>query len=110
MYPSEVQGFIDFLDEYTENDTLETCHIMHLHPKGLAYPNGYYDSQFFELVIYNTETMQKRNVGKRDGLVFYDNAHIDLKHHQRRVVQVFMHPLGRYEDGLVLCKSGSAEP
>ena len=78
MYPNEVEGFIDFLDEYTENDTLETCHIMHLHPKGLAYPNGYYDSQFFELVIYNTETMQKRNVGKRDGLVFYDNAHIDI--------------------------------
>ena len=33
-------------------------------------------------------------------MLVVESQKIDLKHHQRRVVQVFMHPLGRYEDGL----------
>ena len=67
-YPAEVQERVDFLAQYKVNEDLETCHIMHLYAEGLAYPNGYYDSQFFTLVIYDTLKMQKREIQSRDGI------------------------------------------
>jgi hypothetical protein len=53
---------------YTENDKIQEFHILHLYPKELAYPNGFYDSQFFNLVGFNTETMERRDLGQHDGI------------------------------------------
>lgn len=71
-YPEEVQEYIDYLDEYRVNDNLAVFDIIHMYPKGLAYPDGYYDSQFFDMVLFNTSTKEKRTVENRDGLTFYN--------------------------------------
>jgi hypothetical protein len=76
-YPKIVQERIDFLNKYKENDNLNLFNIFHLYPKKIAYPNGFYDCRFFELVAFNTETMEKRNLGRHDGVDFpYGNCAI----------------------------------
>ena len=55
-YPKGVQEKINVLKIYDLNIELTEYNIFHLYPKGLAYPNGYYDSRFFNLVGYNSET------------------------------------------------------
>lgn len=77
-YPDEVKPFIAFLEEYKEDDSLQSCHIVHMYPRGLAYPDGYYDSQFFELIAYNTQNMTKGNLGKHDELVINDGVVVDM--------------------------------
>ena len=69
-YPPEVQRCIDFLSEYNVNEYLDSFHIIHLYPMEIAYPNGYYDSRFFEVVGYNTSTMERKDIGKTDGIRF----------------------------------------
>lgn len=71
-YPEEVQEYIDYLNEYTICDYLTFFDIIHMYPKGLAYPDGYHDSQFFDMVLFNTNTKEKRIVENRDGLTFYN--------------------------------------
>lgn len=70
--PEELYPYYDVLKEYIEEETLNVFDIIHLYPSGeLCYPNGYYDSQWFELIGYNTETMEFSNLGKhKDGLNF----------------------------------------
>ena len=63
-YPKEVQECVNFLNEYKENAKLEKFHVLHMYPKGLAYPNGYYESRFFDFVLFNTEAMEKRTAGE----------------------------------------------
>ena len=76
-YPKLVQERIDFLNKYKENDELNLFNIFHLYPKEIAYPNGFYDCRFFELVGFNTDTMEKRNLGRHDGIDFaYDKCSI----------------------------------
>ena len=77
-YPKKVQEKIDFLAEYTIDETLKTFHIFHLYPQGLAYPDGYYDSRFFELWGYNESTMEKRKIGICDGFNMEKSANISL--------------------------------
>lgn len=77
-YPDEVKPFIAFLEEYKEDDGLQSCHIVHMYPRGLAYPNGYYDSQLFDLIAYNTRNMTKRNLGKHDGLAIGEGIEVDI--------------------------------
>jgi hypothetical protein len=67
-YPSEVKKYLDVLDKYTEDNDINEFSILHMYPQELAYPNGYYDSRFFELVGYNTEMMKFRRLGRHDGL------------------------------------------
>lgn len=68
-YRPEVQEYIDFIEkEYTVNTELKTFHILHMYPGEVAYPNGYYDSRFFDLVLFNTDTMEKRTIECRDGI------------------------------------------
>ena len=71
-YPKEVQEKLKILDKYDENKTLHHFDLFHLYPKELAYPNGYYDSRFFELIGFNTVTMEKRNLGRHDAMNFAD--------------------------------------
>lgn len=73
-YPAEVQKYVDVLKKYNENNTLEDFHIFHLYKDKLGYPHGYYDSRFFILMGYNTDTMEFKNLGTHDGIRFYDEA------------------------------------
>ena len=77
-YPKEVQECIDFLSSYKENDELIEFDIFHLYPKELAFPYGFNDSKFFELVGFNTEKHQKKWIGKKDGVDFYSCNNIDI--------------------------------
>ena len=72
-YPKEVQENIDFLNEYEENDALTKFHIFHLYPGKIAYPHGFYDSRFFMLIGFNTDKMQKRDLGEHDAITFAPN-------------------------------------
>ena len=73
--PQEVQAKIDILNNYAWNDDLSEFDIIHLYPGEIAYPDGYYDARFFEAVIFNTKTMQKRSLGKRhDAINFHYNC------------------------------------
>ncbi len=70
--------YLDILDTYKENESLQTANIFHVYPTNEeAYPNGFYDSQFFNIVFYNTETMEKRTLKNHDG-IHYVNDSIDL--------------------------------
>jgi len=71
-YPTEVKKRIEILNKYEEVDKLYSFNILHLYPKELAFPNGYYDSNFFELIAFNTNTMQKINLGRHDAIDFFD--------------------------------------
>ena len=66
IYPAEVQKNIDILETYENDDTLAEFDILHFYPRGLAYPNGYYDSQNFDLIGFNAETKKRRNLGRHD--------------------------------------------
>jgi len=78
QYPEDVQRYIDILNEYTINKNLTRCNIVHLYPKEIAYPNGYFDSRFFNLHCFNTITMEKRIIEERDGLKFAPMVQIDI--------------------------------
>ena len=72
-YPEEVLKHIKFLSEYKEFDGLKEFNILQLYPMGLCYPDGYYDSRWFNLVAYNYLTNQMKNLGRHDGLTFNSN-------------------------------------
>ena len=70
--------YTDVLDSYKINESLTSFNILHLYPKEEAFPNGYYDSKFFDLHIFNTKTKEKRIIENRDGLTFLENVFIDI--------------------------------
>ncbi|HEY8365049.1 MAG TPA: hypothetical protein VIK84_05705 [Haloplasmataceae bacterium] len=73
-YPKEVQDKINVLNKYTIDKNLSEFDIFHLYPENKpAYPNGFYDSRFFELWGFNTKTMTKSNLGRHDGIISYFN-------------------------------------
>ena len=67
-YPKRVQEIIDDLEKYKENNNLETFDCFHLYPGELTRDNGYDDSRFFTLWGYNEDTVERRNIGKHDGM------------------------------------------
>lgn len=69
-YPPEVRYYLDLLDRYdvVPFDASREWNIVHLYPKGLAYPDGYYHARFFDLWMFNTETTEKAVIERRDGL------------------------------------------
>lgn len=82
-YPPEVQKRVDFLARYKINENLDTCHIIHLYAEGLAFPDGWCDSQFFTLVIYDTKKMEKREI------VGCDGVNIETKKTHAKMVRIF---------------------
>jgi len=68
--PSEVKKMIAVLNSYKWDDTTGAFNIFHLYPKGLAYPDGFYDSQWFECIGFNTTTMTKKDLGLHDQMNF----------------------------------------
>ena len=77
-YPKAVLAQIDRLAQYEVNDNLDRCNIVHLYPSGLAYPDGYVDSRFFELRMYNSENMQMRVYAPCDSLDFAEGVGVDM--------------------------------
>ena len=72
-YLPEVQKKIDALDIYYEIDeTMTSFNILHMYPKELAYPNGFIDARFFDLIIFDNVKRTKRIIKGRDGLNFYN--------------------------------------
>jgi hypothetical protein len=67
-YPKNVQHHIDNLKIYKENENLESFQLFHLYSGKTAYPRGYYDSRWFELIGYNYKTKEFKNLGEHDGL------------------------------------------
>lgn len=58
-------------DRYTENEDLLEADIFHLYDTGkecFTDNSGYHDSRHFELIAFNTKTMEKRNFGIHDGM------------------------------------------
>src|SRR3990167_8394709 len=76
-YPVEVAKRIALLEHYTETEELNRFDIFHLYSGKLAYPDGYYDTRFFELVGFNSKTMQKRELGRHDAIDFNDGVIIE---------------------------------
>jgi hypothetical protein len=63
------------LEQYEENDKLESFDIFHLYPKEIIYPNGFICAKAFDLFGYNTEVMQFRSLGSHhDALDFLDGG------------------------------------
>lgn len=77
-YPEEVQKNIDFLDTYKQVDNLSEINCLHMYPKELAYPNGYYDSRFFELWAFNFTTKEKCNLGTHDAIKAIPNVPMQI--------------------------------
>lgn len=77
-YPKEVQDRVDLLDKYKENPELNNFNTIHMYPKNLAYPDGFYDSRFFNTIGFNWDKMEKRDLGRHDRLDFEDG--VAIKH------------------------------
>ena len=79
--PKEVIPYINVLDEYEEVDNLTSINLIHMYPLGLAYPDGYWDSQFFKVIAFSYENpiqKQKCDLGRHDGLKFEDGVEVDI--------------------------------
>ena len=64
----------EVFSRYKENQKLTHADIFHLYDTGEeCYKNnsGYHDSRHFELIAFNSNTMQKRNLGRHDGIIHY---------------------------------------
>lgn len=61
----------EVFDRYTENEKLIEADIFHLYDIGkecFKDNSGFDDSRHFELVVFNTKTMEKKNYGWHDGI------------------------------------------
>ena len=84
-YPKEVQERVDLLDRIYKEVPFEASkvwNIVHLYPKGIAYPDGYYHARFFDLWVFNTKTHEKAVVKQRDGLSLDEDVAI-------KTIQIF---------------------
>jgi hypothetical protein len=64
-----IEEFEKMLASYKEVDDTK-CDLFHLRPNGdlCCLTDGYNDAQWFELTGYNTQTHQRVNLGRHDGL------------------------------------------
>jgi len=67
------------LGAYIENDDLQEFSILHMYPKGLAYPDGYINAKHFNLVVFNPKTKEKRtSYNNHHDIIRYENCEIVL--------------------------------
>lgn len=86
----------EVFDRYTETEELKEADIFHLYDTGeecIKDNSGYHDSRHFELIVFNTKTMQKKNCGRHDGITSCSN---DLPIQRMRI----------YADGSFFVKLG----
>jgi len=83
-YRPEVRYHLDLLDRYdvVPFDQSGTWDIVHLYPKKLAYPDGFYHARFFDLWVFNTKTQEKAVIERRDGLCLERGVEV-------RTIQIF---------------------
>jgi hypothetical protein len=73
--------FKEVFDQYTVNDKLTTADIFHLYDTGvgcLEGNTGYHDSRHFTLWAFNNVTMEKRNLGRHDGIDTYTGVELKM--------------------------------
>lgn len=61
----------EVFSRYKDNPNLTEADIFHLYDTGeecIKDNSGFHDSRHFELVIFNTETMEKKHCGRHDGI------------------------------------------
>jgi len=61
----------EVFDRYTENYSLKEADIFHLYDTGdecIVHSDGFHDSRHFRLIAFNTETMEKSDLGIHDGI------------------------------------------
>ena len=72
----------EVFDRYTNNENLKEANIFHLYDTGekcIENNSGYHDSRHFNLIAFNTETMEKCNLGRHDGIEnINNNLSIDI--------------------------------
>ena len=78
--PEEVKERINFLNLYKINNKLDCGSVFHLYPTKIAYPDGYYDAYFFDLHVFNKDTMEKRIIKDRDGIKLFNTSNKDITH------------------------------
>lgn len=71
-YPDVVKPYInDINDSYIADYNLNCFNILHIYPRELAYPDGFYYARFFDCVIYNVKE-NKKNVLSRKEMIYMD--------------------------------------
>lgn len=58
-------------NSYKENEQLEAADIFHIYDTGkecIVDNSGYHDSRHFRLVVFNTQTVEKCDLGIHDGI------------------------------------------
>lgn len=61
-------------DRYTETTNLREADVFHLYDTGeecIKDNSGFYDSRHFELIAFNTRTLQKMHCGRHDWIISY---------------------------------------
>ena len=73
--PKEVKDHLDFLNTYQWNNKLITFNILHIYSSGeLCYPNGYYDSMWMKVILFNSDTKERREIKRKcDGINFFSD-------------------------------------
>lgn len=71
-----VQSKYDILKNYDECETLSQFDIVHIYKTDeLCFPDGYYDAQWFELIIFNSNEKKYQKLKRQfDGLTFLNNS------------------------------------
>lgn len=73
----EVQERINMLEVYEFDNHILAFDGIHLYKKELAYPNGYYEAHFFEVIGYNETLGKRKNLGKHDAVMLSKNVRVD---------------------------------
>lgn len=61
----------EVFNRYTENKDLKEANIFHLYDTGkecIKDNSGYCDARHFDLIAFNTRTLEKRNLGRHDSI------------------------------------------
>lgn len=61
----------EVFDRYQHNEDLKEADIFHLYDTGencFENNSGYHDSRHFNLIAFNTKTMEKVDLGRHDGI------------------------------------------
>ena len=58
--------YMELLNKYEQDDHLTHADIYHLYPQEIAFPDGYHDSRFFNLVAYNTKISRPARISNKN--------------------------------------------
>jgi hypothetical protein len=72
--------YLEKLNKYEIDDDLTEFNVLHMYPRRYVEGEGYVDSQFFDVHLYNWDTKpwKKRIIRNRDGLKFSQSVVTDI--------------------------------